>query len=53
MQKELQGVKDEILRIDKLEEQGPLDQHLFLERIWLREKAFQLANNIEIKWRQC
>ncbi|XP_078173283.1 uncharacterized protein LOC144567103 [Carex rostrata] len=52
MQKELQGVRDEILRIDKLEEQGPLDQQLFLERIRLREKAFQLANNIEIKWRQ-
>ncbi|XP_078158175.1 uncharacterized protein LOC144553857 [Carex rostrata] len=52
LEKEVQNCKDSILLLDRMEEIGPLDSIRFSERIRLRERAFELANNIELRWRQ-
>lgn len=50
--KKLQECKDEILQIDRMEETRLFSDQEFRRRIQLREVAFELANNIEQKWRQ-
>lgn len=52
LDKRLLEYKGKILQLDKEEEVRQLHQHEFRERIRLRELAFELANNIEEKWRQ-
>lgn len=52
MDKRLQEYQDEILQIDQTEETRQLTDQEFRRRIQLRELEFELANNIEHKWRQ-
>ncbi|XP_078159587.1 uncharacterized protein LOC144555214 [Carex rostrata] len=52
MEKQLQYCKDSILFFDRIEEQRSLSTQEFKLRILIRERAFLLANNIELKWRQ-
>lgn len=52
MEKQLQFCKDSILFFDKIEEHRHLSNQEFRMRISIRERAFHLANNIELKWKQ-
>lgn len=49
---EMEGLKAKIIKFDQKEEQTPLSQDEFSERIKLRERVFELANVIEERWRQ-
>lgn len=52
MEKELTSLKGEILIFDRKEETEPLTGQEFKNRCMLKEKAFEIANNIEERWRQ-
>lgn len=52
MQKQLDFCRDSILFFDRIEEQRPLENHEFQTRLKIKERAFHLANNIELKWKQ-
>lgn len=51
-QLKLDYCKKEILSLDCLEEERPLQQHEFQHRINMRERAYELAILIETRWRQ-
>lgn len=52
MEKRLIYCKRSILFLDRIEEKRPLARHEFILRVKIREKAYELANNIEERWRQ-
>ena len=52
MDKILDLCKRAILFFDQIEEKRGLFQHEFKLRLKIKEKAFELANNIELKWKQ-
>lgn len=52
MNDQLQKCKESILNFDKKEEQGPLARGEFIQRQKLRETAYELSNNIELRWQQ-
>lgn len=47
MERELEDYRNQILTLDKVEENSPLTGHDFQLRQRLRERAFELASNIE------
>ncbi|XP_078149480.1 uncharacterized protein LOC144544804 [Carex rostrata] len=49
---ELSICKAKILQLDQKEENAPLNQEEFTERVKMRERVFELANIIEARWRQ-
>lgn len=52
MEKRLTYCKSAILFFDRIEEMRPLAAQEFRLRCKIKEKVFELANNIEEKWRQ-
>lgn len=52
MEVQLENCKQAIIFFDTIEDRRPLDRREFGLRIKLREKAFELANNMEMKWQQ-
>lgn len=49
---QLQGCRDAILFFDRIEERRKLDQREFHLRLTIKEKAYELANIIEMRWSQ-
>lgn len=52
MDKQLQYCKKAVLFFDKIEEKRPLAQHEFQLRCRIKERSYELANNLEERWRQ-
>lgn len=52
LEKQLEFCGKAILFFDQIEEKRPLALHEFQLRIQIRERAFELASNIEAKWKQ-
>lgn len=52
MDKQLQFCKKAVLFFDQIEEKRPLAQHEFHLRCRIKERAYELANNLEERWRQ-
>lgn len=52
MERELEGCRIQILGLDRVEETGQLTTQDFRLCQNLKERAFELATNIETKWRQ-
>ena len=52
MNVELEACKLTILFFDKVEESRPLISKEFLKRQQMREKAYEISNNLELRWQQ-
>lgn len=52
MEKQLAFCKKAVLFFDAIEEHRPLVRHEFRMRCLIKERVFELANNLEEKWRQ-
>lgn len=52
MNDQLEFCKLAILFFDKIEEKRKLDMREFGLRQKIREKSFELSNNVEIRWHQ-
>lgn len=52
MEKILDFCKKTVLFFDQIEEKRVLFEHEFKLRLQIKENAFELANNVELKWKQ-